>query len=425
MTTTTGTQAVPAPREVRRAYRDLREPVIGGVAAGLAEHLGLTVLMVRVGFVVGAVLGGVGIAFYAVLWAMLPVGPPTTALAPGLASASRGGRRPGPVRRLSDLGPVVVLGALGIGAVFVLQGVLGAGGWVWPLGIATVGVALLWRQADEAQRERWVDATGRIDPLRIVLGSGGWASYARLAAGVVLIVVAIVLFSLRGGSLSLARDVTLAVLLGLGGLAIVVGPWIYRLASELSDEREERVRTQERADVAAHLHDSVLQTLALIQKNPADAARLARSQERDLRAWLFSTESIDDSTVGSSLRAMAGEIEDAYGITVDVVAVGDCDLDESLRPIVSAAREATTNAAKHAGVPRVDVYAEITAGAVDVFVRDRGAGFDPDATPEDRLGVRRSIIDRMARHGGTADVRSAPGEGTEVRLHLGRDNEGE
>jgi signal transduction histidine kinase/phage shock protein PspC (stress-responsive transcriptional regulator) len=425
MTTTTGAPGVQAPRDVRRAYRDLREPVIGGVAAGLAEHLGLSVLMVRVGFVVGAVLGGVGIAYYAVLWAMLPVGPPSSALAPGLASASRGGRRPGPVRRLSDLGPVVVLGALGVGAVFVLQGILGAGGWVWPLGIAIVGVALLWRQADEAQRERWVDATGRVDPVRIVLGSGGWAAYARLAAGVGLIVVAIVLFSLRGGSLSLARDVTLAVLLGLGGLAIVVGPWIYRLANELSDEREERVRTQERADVAAHLHDSVLQTLALIQKNPADAARLARSQERDLRAWLFSTESIDDSTVGSALRAMAGEIEDAYGIQVDVVAVGDCDLDETLRPVVSAAREATTNAAKHAGVPRVDIYAEITAGAVDVFVRDRGAGFDPDATPEDRLGVRRSIIDRMARHGGTADVRSAPGEGTEVRLHLGRDREGD
>ena len=122
---------------------------------------------------------------------------------------------------------------------------------------------------------------------------------------------------------------------------------------------------------------------------------------------------------------MAGEIEDAWNLTVDVVAVGDCDLDEAMRPIVSAAREATTNAAKHAGVPRVDIYAEITPAAVDVFVRDRGAGFDPDATPEDRLGVRRSIIDRMHRHGGTADVRSAPGEGTEVRLHLGREREGE
>ena len=135
---------------------------------------------------------------------------------------------------------------------FVLEGILGAGGWIWPLAIAIAGVGLLWRQADEAQRERWVDAGGRIDPVRIVLGNGGWASYARLAAGVALIVVAIVLFTLRGGSFSLARDVTLAVVLVLGGLAIVIGPWIYRLAAELSDEREERVRTQERADVAAH-----------------------------------------------------------------------------------------------------------------------------------------------------------------------------
>ncbi len=425
MTTTVGASGAQAPRDVRRAYRDLREPVLGGVAAGLAEHLGVTVLIARVGFVVAAVLGGAGIAAYAILWAMLPAGPPTTALAPGLASATRGGRRPGPARRLFDVGPVIVLGALAIGGVFVLQGLLGAGGWVWPLGIAIAGVGLLWRQADEAQRERWVDARGRIDPLRIVLGDGGWASYARLAAGVGLIVVAVVLFTLRGGSFSLARDVTLAVVLVLGGLAIVVGPWIYRLAAELSDEREERVRTQERADVAAHLHDSVLQTLALIQKNPSDAARLARAQERDLRSWLFATESLDDSTVASALRAMAGEVEDAWNLSVVVVSVGDCDLTEAMRPIVSAAREATTNAAKHAGVPRVDIYAEITPAAVDVFVRDRGTGFDPDATPEDRLGVRRSIIDRMARHGGTADVRSAPGEGTEVRLHLGREHEGD
>ena len=181
------------------------------------------------------------------------------------------------------------------------------------------------------------------------------------------------------------------------------------------------MRTQERADVAAHLHDSVLQTLALIQKNPADAARLARAQERDLRAWLYAGESLDEATVASALRAAAAEIEDAYGITVDVVAVGDRDYGEPLRPIVLAAREAAANAAKHAGVPRVDVYAEITPTGIDVFVRDRGAGFDVDATPEDRLGVRRSIIDRMERHGGRAEIRSAPGEGTEVRLHLDHD----
>ncbi|KRC46558.1 MULTISPECIES: ATP-binding protein [unclassified Nocardioides] len=422
--TTTAAPAPPAAsaaRDVRRAWRDLRNPVLGGVAAGLAEHLAVPVLWVRVAFVVATFVGGSGVAAYAVLWAMLPAGPPPSMLAPGLESASRDGRRPGRRgRRLSDVGPVITLSALGVGAVFATGAVLGTGWWVWPLAIAVAGVALLWRQADEAQRERWLDATGKVDPVRVVLGGGGWAAWARIAVGLGLVVIAMVLFTLRDGSLSVARDATLAVVLAVGGIGIVAGPFVYRLMTELGQEREERVRTQERADVAAHLHDSVLQTLALIQKNPADAARLARAQERDLRAWLYAGESLDEATVASALRAAAAEIEDAYGITVDVVAVGDCDYDEHLRPVVLAAREATTNAAKHAGVPRVDVYAEITPTGVDVFVRDRGAGFDPAATPEDRLGVRRSIIDRMERHGGRAEIRSAPGEGTEVRLHLDR-----
>jgi len=392
--------------------------VLGGVAAGLAAHLGLPVLAVRVFFVVATVMGGAGVALYGVLWAMLPAGPPPEMLAPGLESATRDGRRPGRTRRLSDIGPIVILSVLGVGVVLTLGAVLGDGWWIWPLGIAVAGIALLWRQADTAQRERWLDASGRVDPVRVLLGFGGWAAWARIAAGLAMIIVAMVLIALRGGSVSLARDATLAILLGVVGIVIVVGPFVYRLMAELSGEREERVRTQERADVAAHLHDSVLQTLALIQKNPTDAARLARAQERDLRAWLYAGESLDEATVASALRAAAAEVEDAWGVSVDVVAVGDCDFDESLRPIVAAAREATTNAAKHAGVPRVDVYAEITAAGVDVFVRDRGAGFDPDATPEDRLGVRRSIIDRMERHGGTAEVRSAPGEGTEIRMHL-------
>lgn len=424
MSSTVGASVAPAPtatgtpREVRRAWRDLRDPVLGGVASGLAVHLGAPVVWVRVAFVVATFVGGSGVAAYAALWALLPAGPPPSLLAPGLESASRDGRRPGRVRRLADVGPVIILSVLGIGLIFATGAVLGNGWWVWPLGIAIAGVALLWRQADEAQRERWLDASGNVDPVRVVLGGGGWAAWARIAAGLGLVVVAMVLFTLRDGSLSLARDATIAILLAIGGIAIVVGPFVYRLMTELSEEREERVRTQERADVAAHLHDSVLQTLALIQKNPADAARLARAQERDLRAWLYAGESMDEASVASALRAAAAEIEDAWGVTVDVVAVGDVDFDESLRPIVQAAREATANAAKHSGVPRIDVYAEITPAGIDVFVRDRGVGFDPDATPEDRLGVRRSIIDRMERHGGRAEIRSAPGEGTEVRLHL-------
>jgi len=211
------------------------------------------------------------------------------------------------------------------------------------------------------------------------------------------------------------------------GLLFVVGPWVFRLSTDLSAERAERIRTQERADVAAHLHDSVLQTLALIQRSAADpvtVARLARSQERDLRSWLYAGDSTDDSSLAGALRAAAAEVEDGFAlsspVSVDVVVVGDCAFVEELRPVLAAAREAVANAAEHAGTGRVDVYAEITPAAVDVFVRDRGAGFTLAEVPEDRLGVRRSILDRMERHGGSAEVRSTPGEGTEVRLHLAR-----
>jgi signal transduction histidine kinase len=360
---------------------------------------------------------------YAGMWLLLPSDSRFETGTPGAESASRGGRRPGRVRRLADAGPTIALAALAFGGLLVVEGMFGRATIFWPAVVGLAGLALLWRQADEAQRVRWLDTTGRVDPVRAVFGSGGWASYARVAAGVLLVVGALLVFGLHGGSWSDLRASGWAGLLGVAGLALVVGPWVFRLSSDLSAERAERIRSQERADVAAHLHDSVLQTLALIQKSsddPATVARLARAQERDLRSWLYSGESTDASTVAGALRSLAAEVEDTHGVSVDVVAVGDCSLDEPLRPVVAATREAVTNAAKHAGTGRVDVYAEIGAAAVDVYVRDRGAGFDPDTVAEDRFGVRRSILDRMQRHGGTAQVRSAPGEGTEVRLHLPR-----
>lgn len=423
LTDRTDPRSAAVPLGARRATRDSQAPILGGVASGLARHLGYPVLWVRAAFVLAAALGGFGVVFYAGLWWLLPSDAHFETGAPGIESATRGGRRPGRIRRLGDVGPAVALAALGLGAILLLEAVLGRGAVFWPLVIGIVGIALLWRQADEAQRERWLDSTGRIDPVRAVFGRGGWASYARVASGVVMIVLALVLYSVRGGSLSMARDVTVAALLTIAGLAIVIGPWVYRLASDLTDERAERVRTQERADVAAHLHDSVLQTLALIQRNADDShavARLARAQERDLRAWLYAGESTDERTIGSALRGVAARVEDEYAVSVDVVTVGDCELDESLRPLVHAAGEALTNAAKHAGTDKVDVYAEVADDAVDVFVRDRGRGFDPAAVPADRYGVRNSIVDRMQRHGGSAQVRSAPGEGTEVRLRLAR-----
>ncbi|QIK75497.1 ATP-binding protein [Nocardioides piscis] len=419
------TTPTPGPRPFRRAARDTESPIAGGVSGGLARHFGVPVLWVRVGFVLLAVLEGVGLMLYAGLWMFLPTDSHFDESAPGLESATRTGKRSRRSSRLRDAGPAIAIGALLFGAVLGFEAAFGQGALFWPVVIALAGVALLWRQADEAQRERWLDSTGRIDPIRAVFGGGGWAAYFRVFAGLSLVVTALVLFAVWSGSVAFAGPVVIAGLLGVLGLAIVVGPWALRLVHDLGAERAERVRTQERADMAAHLHDSVLQTLALIQKNASDSgmvARLARSQERELRSWLF--ESVGtDVTLAGELRAISAVVEDTHGLVVDVVAVGDVDMSESLKPITDATREALTNAAKHAGVARIDVYAEVSPTAVDVFVRDRGAGFDPARIAEDRQGVRGSIVDRMARHGGRGEVRSAPGEGTEVRLHLPLKNE--
>ena len=334
---------------------------MGGVAAGLAAHLGVPVLWVRCFFVATAFLGGFGLMLYAGLWVFLPADQRFEVSAPGLESATRTGRRPGRRSRLRDAGPAIALGALFFGVVLGFEGIFGQGVLFWPVVLGIAGIALLWRQADEAQRERWVDTSGRIDPFRAVFGNGGWAAYGRIAAGLGLIVTALTVFAVVAGKATFAVPVLVAGLLGLLGLAIVVGPWAVRLINDLGAERAERVRTQERADMAAHLHDSVLQTLALIQRNSADAttvARLARSQERDLRQWLFEADTADATTLAGALKEMAADVESQHAVVVDVVTVGDCPLDEELRPVVHAAREAVVNVAKHAGTQRADVFAE-------------------------------------------------------------------
>ena len=417
----TTTSPTPAPR---KAFRSTDDRLLGGVAAGLAVHLGVDVVYVRAAFLLSAALGGFGAAAYAGLWLVLPTDTHLEISTPGLEAATRQGKRPGRSRRLEDVGLLVAFGAVAIGIAVLGQALFGGSVVFWPILLGVIGLALLWRQADEAQRERWVDSTGRIDFFRAVVGSGGTASWARLAVGVGLLVSALVLFALQTGTSgpgSVARDVVVAGALGVAGLALMVGPWLFRLVGDLSEERAARVRSQERADMAAHLHDSVLQTLALIQKHASDGrtvATLARAQERDLRSWLYGETAPPDTSVASALRAAAAEVEDGHGVPVEVVTVGDAPVTDRLRPLVLAAREAMVNAAKHSGAEQVDVFAECADAQVEVFVRDRGRGFDEASVPEDRLGVRNSIVDRMRRHGGTAVLRTARGDGTEVRLAM-------
>src|SRR4051794_966404 len=407
----------------RRAYRSTDDRWLGGVASGIAQHVGLPVLWVRMGLVALVAFGGFGAVLYAGLWMFLPAQRHTVALSPGLDAATRQGKRTGRKRerRLTDYGPLVAVGAIAIGVLLLVTLATGQSLSFGPLLLAGAGVAVLWWQADEAQRQRWLDPSRRMNPLRAIVGGGGWRAWLRIVAGLMLLIAAIVLFSLRSGSLSVALNVGLAAAFGILGLGFMVGPWLLRLSSDLSEEREARVRSEERADVAAHLHDSVLQTLALIQRSagdPATVTRLARAQERDLRSWLFDESAEGPATLAAALRAVAAEVEDAHGVHVEVVCVGDAPVSDEDRPLVLAAREAMTNAAEHSGASTVDVYAEATPAGVDVFVRDRGVGFDPAQVAEDRQGVRGSIVGRMERHEGSASVRSVPGEGTEVRLSL-------
>ena len=281
---------------------------------------------------------------------------------------------------------------------------------------------MLWWQADEAQRERWLDPSRRMGPLRAIVGGGGWRAYLRIGAGLLLLVAAITLFSLRSGSLTVALNVGLAAAFGIVGLGFMVGPWLLRLSSDLSEEREARVRSEERADVAAHLHDSVLQTLALIQRSagdPATVSRLARAQERDLRSWLFDDERRGSGDARSGAprggrrgggRARRPRRGGLRGRRAD-------HRRGPTRWCSRPARRSPTPRSTPARAPSTCTPRRPPSG-VEVFVRDRGTGFDPDRVAEDRQGVRSSIIGRMERHGGSASVRSTPGEGTEVRLSL-------
>jgi len=284
-------------------------------------------------------------------------------------------------------------------------------GLVLPVLIVASGAVIGYAQFDEADRSRWFSPAGFATR----------TAMARLLLGVLLVVLGIVLLVLQNTDPMLLGQTLLATLAVLVGVAVVFAPWGVRFWRALDSERTGRVRESERADIAARLHDSVLQTLALIQRRSTDStevARLARAQERDLRSWLYDGAGNDPSMIAARVTALAAEAEDVHGGVVEVVTVGDRPVDSRSIALLSALREAVANAARHAGGESVRVYVECTPDGIEAFVRDRGPGFDLAAVPEDRLGVRESIIGRMERHGGSARIRSAEGEGTEVRLLL-------
>ena len=390
--------------------------MVGGVAHGLARHLGVDPWLVRLAFVLLAASGGAGIAAYAAFWALVPqrddatVEPAGSSLQAGAGDAADEAAD----ERVARLGPLIALGAVAAGGVLLLQRAgVGSGRLVAaPLLVFGLGVAVLWRVADDAQRARWrrtaaVTATGR-------------RAWVRVVVGITFVVVGGAAIIGAGGGFQAAVDGLVGGLVVAVGVAVVAGPWLLRTTRELTDERRMRIRSQERAELAAHVHDSVVQTLTLIQRHaddPKAVVRLARAEERALRAWLYRPAGDDPGMFRAALEAAAAEVEDTHGGAVEVVTVGDGKVDERLGAMIQAAREAMVNAVKYASVAGpVSVYAELEDGKASIFVRDRGPGFDLDSIGDDRLGVRQSIIGRMERHGGRAELVSSPDRGTEVRL---------
>ena len=408
------------------------ERLIAGVCSGLALHLGWPVKNVRIAMVLATLAGGAGLAFYAWLWIMVPTAdeaarrnasrpasPIAPAVSPVAATAAAldpaNGRAAAPWFRARSMryGKEILLGSglLLVAGIMIAQ-LLGVDvplGTLIPAAAVLGGASIAWMQLDETRRAGLVEKT-RGDQ------AGGWA---RLAAGLALVVAGVLVMVSGSGSWEQTWLALLASVAVLGGVVLVLLPWALKFWRDLETERSGRIRETERAEIAAHLHDSVLQTLALIQRragNEHDVVRLARAQERELRGWLFQDPGRETGQLSDRIKAIAGEVEDLLGNAVEVVSVGDAAMTEAHEAMVQAGREAMLNASRHGGGP-VSVYLEASEGQAEIFIKDRGPGFDLQDVPEDRLGVRESIIGRMKRHGGTAEILTGS-NGTEVRLRL-------
>lgn len=395
----------------RRLVRSVDDRLIAGVAGGLGRAIGVDPVLVRIAFVVLTMAGGVGLVAYGLLWAV----------APAVADRPVLSRRP-------SLQQAAAVSLVMLGTLLLLRraGLWFGDGLVWPVVVAAAGSAVVWTRGESRD--------GRAGPAvrltsRLEGRSGGVepvTSLPRVLVGTALVAVALLAFLAGNVSSDAVRDLALAGLAAGAGVLLLFGPWATRTLDELRQERRARVRQEERAALAAHLHDSVLQTLALIQRSddPRRMRSLARVQERELRSWLYGGAQSGgrDRTLEAAVGAVADEVEARFHLEVESVVVGDVAVDEAVEALLGAVREALVNVAKHAEVATADLYLEVDDQAVTAFVRDRGRGFDPVATEarSSGRGLRDSVHGRLARHGGTATVDAAPGRGTEVMLRLPR-----
>ncbi len=399
------------PMPARRLHRDPAHRAVAGVAAGIAEHLGAPVMLIRAAFVLLSTVYGLGAIMYAVFWAVLPL--------PAQATPAR--------RNFLQLFSFL---ALGVGALLLVNqtghdGMHIAVGWL--AATVALGAGIIWHQADPKRRMRWSQTVPQMPWLGSVLDNDRRSYLLRFIGGGLLVIVGIIGavavggVRLSGADLSSIAYGLLFAVIALAGVGLALAPVLWKMYMQLRDEREGRIREQERAELAAMIHDQVLHTLALVQRNAGDTKtvlRLARAQERSLRNWLYKSTASPTEKLSAALEEISAEVEDTYAVAVETVIVGELDVDEPVAALVAAAREALVNAGRHAKVSTVSLYAEVEPECISVFIRDRGVGFDLSTVEDDRHGVRGSIILRMTRHGGRAEIRSEPGDGTEVRLTM-------
>jgi signal transduction histidine kinase/phage shock protein PspC (stress-responsive transcriptional regulator) len=390
--------------------RSRTNKIFAGVAGGLGERFAVDPFVVRLAFLVLATAGGAGLVAYILLWAV--------------SNKSKVEDASVFPARKPSLKQSIAVGFIVIGVLLVLRA---AGLWFgdalsWSIAAAAIGSSIIWARSDEEERTHWRDVTSRwpANPVQGLVADR--VSPARIAAGGLLIAGGMAAFLAANDALVAIRDVSVAVGVTVIGLTLIFGPWTWRLARAAVDERRARIRSQERAEMAAHLHDSVLQTLALIQRSEStrEMAALARGQERELRSWLYGRPQTQDGHLSAAIENAAAQVEAKHRIPVNVVIVGDCDLDDRTEALVHACREAMTNAAKHSQTPSISVYVEVEDESISAFVRDTGGGFIPSQVPKDRAGITGSIVGRIERHGGEATIVSKSGAGTEVRIRVPR-----
>jgi signal transduction histidine kinase len=396
--------------------RDPAERLAGGVAAGVAAWKGFNVTTVRIVFVLLALIpSGFCVPLYVMGWLLIPAADEQTSIGHRARSDSRG--------IALAIGLATMLAFL----LFIVNVV--GNGWIdsyaWPQLVTAAGLVLIWRNATPEEQATLRRLTEPLGSAPNPAARTRW-SVIRLSVAAALVFGGAGWLASAHESLAMLRPLG-AVLLIIAGIVLVLGPWWLRIARDLVLERQAKVRAEERADISARVHDSVLQTLALIQRRADDPQKvvwLARMQERELRSWLFEGRApgeVDAAmTLAAGVRQIQQDVEARYGVPVEAVTVGDCELDENLNALLAAAREATVNAAKWSGAGVISLFAEVEPDSVSVVVRDRGKGFDPASVSADRKGLAESVHGRMARRGGTASVVSAEGEGTKVTLHMPR-----